>query len=128
VRGNEPLTVRQVEVLQWISDGCPDGVWSDFTYKTTAYALAARGLVKVDRRRDQWSASITGAGEFYLAHGQYPSDATLATEKHTPSETGSGTEDLAAHILKRLTSGEGSSRSHLRTSGSGHFIDVRFTA
>ena len=94
-------------MLQWISDGCPEGVWRDFTYKTTAYALAARGLVNIDRRRDQWSASITGVGEFYLAHGQYPSDATLVTEEYTPSQAGSGSEDLAAQILKELTSGDG---------------------
>ena len=64
VRRNEPLTVRQVEVLQWISEGCPDGVWRDFTYKTTAYALASRGLVTVDRRRKQWSAALTDEGHF----------------------------------------------------------------
>jgi hypothetical protein len=34
--------VRQVEVLPWIGEGCPDGVWRHSTYKTTAYALASR--------------------------------------------------------------------------------------
>jgi len=34
-----PLNARQIEVLRWIHDGCPDGRWSDFTFKTTATHL-----------------------------------------------------------------------------------------
>jgi hypothetical protein len=74
VRRDEPLSARQIRVLKWISDGCPEGVWSDFTYKTTAYALASRGLVKVVRRRDNWSAAVTEDGELYLTHGRYVAD------------------------------------------------------
>jgi hypothetical protein len=33
------LNARQVEVLSWIADGCPDGVMTGHTYKTTAVAL-----------------------------------------------------------------------------------------
>ena len=65
MRRDELLSVRQIRVLKWIGDGCPEGVWSDFTYKTTGYALAARGLVEVVRRRDRWSAAITEDGQFY---------------------------------------------------------------
>ena len=64
MRRNEPLSTRQVEVLRWIGQGCPEGVWPDFTYKTTTYALAARNLVKVDRRHGSWSAVLTDAGQF----------------------------------------------------------------
>lgn len=28
-----PLNERQVEVLRWISDGCPDGRWMNSSYK-----------------------------------------------------------------------------------------------
>ena len=68
-----PLSRRQVDVLQWISDGCPDGRWPDFTFKTTATALASRRLVTVSRRGGVWSAAILPAGAHYLSNGSYPS-------------------------------------------------------
>lgn len=70
-----PLTQHQVEVLRWINDGCPAGVWDDFRYKHTAYALANRKLVTVDRRRHSWTATCTEAGHYYLEHGAYREDA-----------------------------------------------------
>jgi hypothetical protein len=68
----DPLNHRQVEVLRWISEGCPDGRWTDFTYKTTASALQSRRLVEVSKRGGTWSASMSPAGDHYLAHGRYP--------------------------------------------------------
>lgn len=106
MRRHQPLTVRQVEVLQWVADGCPAGVWRDFTYKTTAYALAARGLLSVVRRRHQWSATLTDDGRFYLQHGRYPSAPDPAGHPPT-SETGSAADDFAAHLLAQLTQGAG---------------------
>lgn len=69
----KPLNPPQVEVLQWISDGCPDGVWPDFTYKTTAIALQGRRLAKVSKRRG-WYADITEDGRYYLEHERYPGE------------------------------------------------------
>ena len=66
-----PLSQRQVEVLRWVADGCPDGIWQDFRYKQTACALADRGLVTVSRRRHSWQAAITIGGRFYLEQGAY---------------------------------------------------------
>ncbi|MCX6395661.1 MAG: hypothetical protein NTV23_04185 [Propionibacteriales bacterium] len=90
-----PLTERQVEVLQWISDGCPDGVWADFTYKRTSYALAERGLAEVDRRRGSWSARTTSGGEHYLSHGAYRTDpivaATRPSQAHATTSSKQGT-------------------------------------
>ncbi|MBS1695052.1 MAG: hypothetical protein JST91_22820 [Actinobacteria bacterium] len=44
---HDPLNHRQVEVLRWIQEGCPESRWSDSTYKTTAVALQTRRLVEV---------------------------------------------------------------------------------
>jgi hypothetical protein len=55
-----------------VANGSPDGVWTDFTYKTVAYALAGRHLVLVERRRNSWRATITAQGTYYLQHGSYP--------------------------------------------------------
>lgn len=107
MRKDGPLSVRQVQVLQWVNDGCPDGVWRDYTYKTTAYALAARGLISVDRRRGRWSAQITEDGSFYLAHGRYPSDTRSPVARSDRAETGSALDDLAEKVLAELTSGDG---------------------
>ena len=82
-----PLNHRQVEVLRWISDGCPDGRWTGFTYKTTASALQSRRLVEVSKRGGTWSASILPAGAHYLTHGRYP-------PAHWPTKRGGVAVDL----------------------------------
>jgi hypothetical protein len=65
---SKDINPRQLEVLRWIADGCPDLVMTGFTYKTTAAALRNRRLVKVSKRGG-WHAEITQAGLHYLEHG-----------------------------------------------------------
>jgi hypothetical protein len=36
---SSPINPHQVEVLRWIADGCPNGVMTGYSYKTTAKAL-----------------------------------------------------------------------------------------
>lgn len=98
------LSERQVQVLQWIDDGCPDGTWSDFSYKTTTYALASRGLVTVDRCRDYWSATTTEKGEFYLAHNCYP--AAAETDQTSPVGSSDDIGELASQLLEDLMAGD----------------------
>lgn len=66
---------RQVEVLQWIADGRPEGKWppGDYSHILSASALANRGLVSTKGRGPRWTASITEEGRHYLEHGAYPS-------------------------------------------------------
>lgn len=94
------LTARQGEALQWLQDGCPDGVWRGFTYKTTIYALEARGLATVDRRRNSWCASLTDAGRFYLAHGRYP-DGNLHAGADVLGSAAPGVDGPVAELLAR---------------------------
>lgn len=75
------LNARQVEVLTWIAGGCPDGVMTGSTYKTTAVALQGRRLVTVSKRRGIWSASVTDAGRYYLENGRYPDPVTPARRR-----------------------------------------------
>src|SRR5689334_4693363 len=70
------LDKRQLEVLRWIGDGCPDGAMIGHTYKTTAVALQGRRLVTVSKRRGVWSAALTSRGQFYLQNGCHPEEAT----------------------------------------------------
>lgn len=68
-----PLNTRQLDVLRWIGDGCPDGRWSNTGYRATAAALQNRRLVTVNKRGG-WKAMIEPAGTYYLKHGDYPTD------------------------------------------------------
>jgi hypothetical protein len=65
---------RQLEVLEWIADGGPEGKWTegDFSYKTSASALKARGLVTIKGHAKTWSAAVTEAGTHYIEHGSFP--------------------------------------------------------
>ena len=106
----EPLTYRQSRVLAWVADGCPAGVWDDHTYKRSVYALADRGLVTVDRRRDSWSAQVTDDGRYYLEHRQYRTAPTRHKSGGSASRgKGRNTEaEVApADLLAALESGDG---------------------
>ncbi|MGW0731626.1 hypothetical protein [Streptomyces sp. NPDC002851] len=87
------LNERQMQVLRWISQGCPEGVWGDFTYKTSAQALRNRGLVSIVRRRGHWTAEVTQAGRHYLESGRYPPSST--TQSSTAKKTSSGSSSVS---------------------------------
>ncbi|MGH3350895.1 MAG: hypothetical protein ACRDPS_09545 [Nocardioides sp.] len=64
----EQLNQKQVDVLGWISDGCPAGVYEDgHEHKITAQALQRRGLIKIKGRGPTWTAAITAAGRRWIA-------------------------------------------------------------
>lgn len=69
MRRGDRLNDRQVDVLRWVADGCPDGVMEGYSYKLTARALHDRRFVVVTRRRGGWQASITDEGRAFLIHG-----------------------------------------------------------
>lgn len=72
MRPTDPLTKRQLEVLRWIADGCPDGVMDGHAHKLSARALEGRRAVKISNRHGVWSAVITENGRYYLEHGSFP--------------------------------------------------------
>lgn len=78
-----PINARQLEVLQWIADGCPEGVMKDSTYKTTAIALQGRRLVAVSRKGGEWRAVTAQTGDHYLRHGTYPDDMRASRQRLT---------------------------------------------
>lgn len=81
---------RQLVVLRWIADGCPEGHWpkDDFTYKLSAKALKSRHLVTIRGHGPTWQATTTDAGSHYLEHGSYPPGHHLAPKaaKAAPRE------------------------------------------
>jgi len=69
----KPVNARQLEVLRWVADGCPDGVMVGASCKTTAVALRNRRLLKVSKRGG-WHAELTDDGRYYLEHNRYPGE------------------------------------------------------
>jgi hypothetical protein len=80
-----PVTARQLEVLRWVADGCPQDAWPDDTHKHSARALEARGLVAVGRRQGIWHAVLRPAGQHYLDHGCYPNVPAADTASRRPA-------------------------------------------
>lgn len=72
MRLTDPLNDRQLEVLRWIDEGCPQGVTTGSTYKKSAQALQDRWLVKISKTDDSWSAAVTDMGHYDLKHGAFP--------------------------------------------------------
>ena len=66
---------KQLAVLRWIGEGCPEGVWDTGSdvHKVSAAALRSRRLVTIEKIDARWHAQLTAAGEFFLANSQYPS-------------------------------------------------------
>ena len=62
------LSAKQIEVLQWVRDGCPtDDDTAGHERRITARALERRGLITIKGRGPSWAASITDAGRSRLA-------------------------------------------------------------
>lgn len=66
------LTEKQVRVLRWIGDGCPERGIDDEFHRITAGALRNRGLITTAGRGPTWTAKITDAGRAYLAQVDSP--------------------------------------------------------
>jgi hypothetical protein len=66
------LTDRQVEILRWIGDGCPEGVMDGDNHRISAAALRRRGLIKISGRGPTWKAQLTEAGRKYLGEADGP--------------------------------------------------------
>lgn len=87
------LTEPQMAVLRWIAEGTPSGVYeAGFEHRITARALERRGLVKVRGHGASWSATVTPAGVYYVAHGRYapaeaPKRAPAPTARSAPERT-----------------------------------------
>jgi len=76
------LNERQIEILEWIKDGCPDGVFpaDSFAHRVSARALASRGLIRISGRGDAWEAAVTPRGAVWPAATEEDA-AVLARQK-----------------------------------------------
>lgn len=97
----QPLSDRQLDVLQWIADGCPGRDWPDESHKNSARALESRGLARVRRKGKLWHAVLSDDGRHYLEHGGYP-EPPVAERGSSRSLAASGrTAEEAALVTAR---------------------------
>lgn len=75
------LTVAQFDLLSWVADGCPDGVYEGTAYRVSARALHNRGLISVSGRGPTWTAKITAQGAARLKEEQRRIDAERERER-----------------------------------------------
>lgn len=61
-RSPDHLTVAQHDLLKWVADGCPDGVYDGTSHRVSARGLHNRGLIQVAGRSKTWTAKITLQG------------------------------------------------------------------
>lgn len=92
------LNQRQLDVLHWIGDGCPDRDWPDQSHKLTARSLAGRGLADVRRKKKIWTATITAAGQYYLDHGKPPPSQLIRDIVSGPSDGWTGWPGLVGDL------------------------------
>jgi hypothetical protein len=111
-----PLNERQVAVLRWIADGCPNGVMEGDSYKVSAVALQSRGLAQVSKRGGIWQAKATDGGLYYLQHSAYPDTDTPAlasavlSKRATPRPARGTAEISPDDLLSRIAQGNGTLR------------------
>jgi hypothetical protein len=72
VAHRKTLNQKQIDVLQWVAQGCPDGVMEDVSHRISAAALRGRGLLRTRGRGATWSAEITDSGREYLRRAAEP--------------------------------------------------------
>jgi hypothetical protein len=80
-----PLNTAQLEVLAWVRDGCPAGVYDDWSHRITARALHNRGLIRVNGFGASWTATIEPDGIYYLKHGAHRSGLQAPAERTKPA-------------------------------------------
>ncbi|MEE2523999.1 hypothetical protein [Pseudarthrobacter sp. J47] len=59
---HKPLSVLQSEVLKWINDGCPGGVFEGYSHRIAARALADDRYITITGKGPTWTAKITQLG------------------------------------------------------------------
>lgn len=93
------LNRRQIDILRWIAEGTPEREWPDWTHRSTAKTLQARGLVKVRGHGQAWTAVITDLGRRVLA-GEAP--APDGSVKTLPKVRDGGAEKVSRSRPERV--------------------------
>lgn len=73
--------MAQFDLLNWVSDGCKDGVYEGTSHRVSARALHNRGLIRVAGQGKTWVAKITPDGGRRLAEQTQRIEAVRERER-----------------------------------------------
>lgn len=102
---------RQLALLRRIADGVVRVTSHEYHLATTVYALRNRGLVATTRTGGGgWTASITGEGRYYIAHGNYRAGPEVTvTERSKLTESDRKPPGISGDdLIQRLVDAGGS--------------------
>jgi hypothetical protein len=71
-RSERHSTRKQVDLLLWVRDGCPEGVYDNEHHRISAAALRRRSFLSISGHGPSWRAKLTEAGEEYLTRTEGP--------------------------------------------------------
>ncbi len=97
------LNDKQLRVLRWVERGSPDGEYVDDSYghRTTAKALASRGLIRVLGHGATWRATLTDAGASRIA------ELMPSTKADAPGDIPADVADDSTALSARLEAAGG---------------------
>lgn len=127
-----PLNDLQLEILTWIRDGTPDGVYEDYRPRIVARALHNRGLVDVSGHGKNWRATLTTDGAHYLEHSDYPptDDDPAATSAPHPRPAARKKSTSAAKAEPKLRKpprvGPTDAMMNALAAADGHRIEIEY--
>jgi hypothetical protein len=103
------LNAAQQAVLQWVADGCPDGVMEGYEHRISAASLRTRGLLRISGHGNTWRAELTTAGRSFLENPpsvepRKPARATEAGAESTPEAGTSRTQSPVKPKVARALS------------------------
>lgn len=79
------LNSKQTQVMEWIRNGCPEGVYdSGYEHRISARVLERRGLVKISGRGDTWEVALTRAGREWRDKFQEMKRSSPEVTRQTP--------------------------------------------
>lgn len=61
-RSPNHLTLAQFDLLEWVSNGCPGGVYEGSSHRVSARGLHNRGFITVVGKDKSWTSQITPEG------------------------------------------------------------------
>lgn len=105
------LTPKQIELLNWVRNGCPDGVYEGYAHRTSARALASKGLLKVRGHGADWTVTLTDAGRDWKPGQSSPrrtasragvAPAPVVTQRAPVAGPAPKTKEDAAELVQRV--------------------------
>lgn len=100
LRSTIELNDKQINVLEWVKQGCPDGVLAEdnYSHRVSAKALQSRGLLRVSGHGKTWRAEVTERGNVWPASTEEDAAVRQRWEKNAQAEAATRDSKVANKI------------------------------